>query len=66
MGYQNDITVCKTIVYNAYCNNTVSDINYYDYLKHYNNIIGSVIRNPNATDVVSKCNLKLMDIKYDK
>lgn len=66
MGYQNDITVRKTVVYNAYCNNVINDINYYNYLKGCNDIIGSVVRNHNNTDVVSNCNLKLMDMKYDK
>lgn len=66
MGYQNDITVRKTVVYNAYCNNVINDINYFDYIKHYNNITGSVVRNPNNTDVVSNCNRKLLDMKYDK
>ena len=66
MGYQNDITVRRTVVYNAYYNNIINDINYYKYLKYCNGIIGAVVRNPNNTDVVSNCNLKLMDIKYDK
>lgn len=66
MSYQNDITVRKTVVYNSYCNNIINNINYYNYLKHYGNIIGSIVKNPNNADVVSDCNLKLMDIKYYK
>ena len=66
MGYQNDITVRKTVVYNAYCNNVINDINYFDYIKHCKDLIGAVIRNPNNVDVVSNCNRKLLDMKYDK
>lgn len=66
MGYQNDITIRKTVLHNGYCNNVINNINYYNYLKHCYDIIGSTIRNPNNVDVVSDCNLKLMDIKYDK
>ena len=66
MSYQNDITVRKTVVYNSYCNNIINNINYYNYLKHCCNIIGSIVKNPNNIDVVSDCNLKLIDIKCDK
>lgn len=66
MGYKNDVTIRKTVVYNAYCNNIINDINYYNYLKHCNYVIGSVVRNPNNADVVSNCNFKHIDIKYDK
>ena len=66
MGYQNDITIRKTIVYNGYCNNVINNINYYNYLKRCCHIISSTVRNPNNVDVVSDCNLKLMGMKYDK
>ena len=66
MGYQNDITVRKTVVYNGYCNNVINNINYYNYLKHCDYIISSIVKNPNNVNVVSDCNLKLMNMKYDK
>ena len=66
MGYQNDITVRKTVVYNGYCNNVINNINCYNYLKRCSDIIASAVKNPNNVDVVSDCNLKLMDMKYDK
>lgn len=66
MGYQNDITVRKTVVYNGYCNNVINDINYYNYLKRCGDIIASIVKNPNNADDVSDCNFKLMNIKYDK
>ena len=66
MSYQNDIAVRKTVVYNGYCNNVINNINYYNYLKHCGYIIASTVKNPNNADVVSVCNLKLMNIKYDK
>lgn len=66
MGYQNDITVRRTIVYNSYCNNTINSINYYNCFKYNKDLIGCVCRNPYATDVVSKCNLKIIDMKYNE
>ena len=66
MSYQNDITVRKTVVYNGYCNNVINNINYYNYLKRCGDIISSTVKNPNNADAVSDCNLKLMDMKYDK
>ena len=66
MSYQNDITVLKTVLHNGHCNNIINNINYYNYLKYCGNIICSIVKNPNNADVVSDCNLKLMDIKYDK
>ena len=66
MGYQNNITVRKTVVYNGYCNNVINNVNYYNYLKHCKDMIGSAVKNPNNADVVSDCNLKFMDMKYDK
>ena len=66
MDYQNDITIRKTVIYNGYCNNVINYINYYNYLKHCCYIIGSTVKNPNNANVVSDCNLKLMNIKYDK
>ena len=66
MGYQNNITVRKTVVYNGYCNNVINYINYYNYLKHCCDIIASTVKNPNNADAVSDCNLKLMDMKYYK
>lgn len=66
MSYQNDITVRKTVVYNSYCNNVINNINYYNYLKRCGNIIGSTVKNLNNADVINYCNLKLMNIKYNK
>lgn len=51
MGYQNDITVRRTVVCNAYCNNTINEINYYNYMKSINSIVYNAGHNAGHNNV---------------